>query len=166
MRWIEDEVEYSRIRRLHPSADEAVLRNLRDDLEDCLDTEAAIPLQKISQSVTRPFQLPCKLLRKWGCWPMIWTRSWNGFMPITSLCSALSTDWTTRNPGHDSRVLCTSIPAGPHLGSHRKICSRGGVHVSRRSFQAGLRLLPQWDPRVHSHAFGYARAAVSQVAIL
>jgi hypothetical protein len=47
LRLIEDQVEYTRVRRLHPSADEAVLRNLRDDLEDCLDTEAAIPLQKI-----------------------------------------------------------------------------------------------------------------------
>jgi len=47
LRLIEEQVEYTRVRRLHPSADEAVLRNLRDDLEDCLDTEAAIPLQKI-----------------------------------------------------------------------------------------------------------------------
>ena len=47
LRLIEDQVEYTRVRRLHPSADEAVLRNLRDHLEDCLDTEAAIPLQKI-----------------------------------------------------------------------------------------------------------------------
>jgi len=47
LRLIEDQVEYTRVRRLHPSADEAVLRNLRDHLEDCLDAEAAIPLQKI-----------------------------------------------------------------------------------------------------------------------
>jgi hypothetical protein len=47
LRLIEDQVEFTRIRRLHPSADEAVLRNLRDDLEDCLDAQEAIPLQKI-----------------------------------------------------------------------------------------------------------------------
>src|SRR3984893_3649276 len=47
LRLIEDQIEYTRVRRLHPSADEAMLRNLRDHLEDCLDTEAAIPLQKI-----------------------------------------------------------------------------------------------------------------------
>jgi hypothetical protein len=47
LRLIEDEVEYTRIRRLHPSVDEAVLRNLRDDLEGRLGTEAAIPLEKI-----------------------------------------------------------------------------------------------------------------------
>lgn len=51
MRLIEDQVEYSRVRRLHPSVDEAVLRALRDDLADRLDSEAdsgpAISLQKI-----------------------------------------------------------------------------------------------------------------------
>jgi DUF3037 family protein len=34
MRLIEDEEEYRRVRRLHPQADEALLRALRDDLED------------------------------------------------------------------------------------------------------------------------------------
>jgi Protein of unknown function (DUF3037) len=34
MRLIEDEEEYRRVRRLHPEADEALLRALRDDLED------------------------------------------------------------------------------------------------------------------------------------
>lgn len=51
LRLIEDQVEYNRIRRLHPSVDEVVLRALRDDLEDRLDPKAddgpAIPLQKI-----------------------------------------------------------------------------------------------------------------------
>jgi len=51
LRLIEDQVEYNRIRRLHPSADEGVLRALRDYLQDRLDPEAddgpAIPLQKI-----------------------------------------------------------------------------------------------------------------------
>src|SRR5260370_11455251 len=51
LRLIEDQVEYTRIRRLHPSVDEAVLRALRDDLEDRLDSWAdngpAIPLQAI-----------------------------------------------------------------------------------------------------------------------
>src|SRR5258708_9811299 len=51
LRLIEDQVEYTRIRRLHPSVDEAVLRALRDDLEDRLDSWAdngpPIPLQAI-----------------------------------------------------------------------------------------------------------------------
>jgi hypothetical protein len=34
LRLIEEQEEYARVRRLHPAADEAVLRGLRDDLED------------------------------------------------------------------------------------------------------------------------------------
>src|SRR5258707_7540092 len=40
LRLIEDQVEYNRVRRLHPSVDEAVLRGLRDDLEDRLEPQA------------------------------------------------------------------------------------------------------------------------------
>lgn len=51
LRLIEDQVEYNRVRRLHPTVDEAVLRALRDELEDCVDPERdrrpAIPLEKI-----------------------------------------------------------------------------------------------------------------------
>src|SRR5713226_5273449 len=34
LRLIEEQDEYNRVRRLHPQADEALLRALRDDLED------------------------------------------------------------------------------------------------------------------------------------
>ena len=37
LRLIEDQDEYSRVRRLHPEADEALLRALRDDLENRFD---------------------------------------------------------------------------------------------------------------------------------
>lgn len=51
LRLIEDQIEYNRVRRLHPTMDEGVLRALRDDLEDRLDPEAgsgpAIPLERI-----------------------------------------------------------------------------------------------------------------------
>jgi hypothetical protein len=51
LRLIEDQVEFTRIRRLHPSADEAVLRGLRDELQDRLDSWAdkspTMPLQDI-----------------------------------------------------------------------------------------------------------------------
>lgn len=51
LRLIEDQAEYTRIRRLHPSMDEAVLRALRDELEDRLDSWTdngpSIPLQTI-----------------------------------------------------------------------------------------------------------------------
>jgi hypothetical protein len=47
LRLIEDQGEYNRVRRLHPSADEGVLRALRNELEDRLDRESAIPLENI-----------------------------------------------------------------------------------------------------------------------
>ena len=51
LRLIEEQVEYNRVRRLHPTVDETVLRALRDDLEDRLDPQTddgpAISLQKI-----------------------------------------------------------------------------------------------------------------------
>src|SRR4029077_4478543 len=55
LRLIEDPDEYNRVRRLHPGADEALLRALRDDLEIRLDSgnrgnggsPSAIPWQKV-----------------------------------------------------------------------------------------------------------------------
>src|SRR6202047_70882 len=38
LRLIEDQDEYNRVRRLHPWADEALLRALRDNLENRLDS--------------------------------------------------------------------------------------------------------------------------------
>jgi hypothetical protein len=54
LRLIEDTEEYNRVRRLHPWADEALLRRLRDDLENRLDmgnanggTGGQIPWQRV-----------------------------------------------------------------------------------------------------------------------
>jgi hypothetical protein len=55
LRLIEDQDEYNRVRRLHPWADEALLRALRDDLENRLDTggrtnggdDSEIPWQRV-----------------------------------------------------------------------------------------------------------------------
>jgi hypothetical protein len=41
LRLIEEQDEYNRVRRLHPQADEALLRALRDDLEDRFKSEPA-----------------------------------------------------------------------------------------------------------------------------
>jgi hypothetical protein len=42
LRMIEDPDEYNRVRRLHPWADEALLRALRDDLEDRLESGSRV----------------------------------------------------------------------------------------------------------------------------
>src|SRR5258705_1895665 len=41
LRLIEEQDEYNRVRRLHPQADETLLRALRDDLEDRFQSQAA-----------------------------------------------------------------------------------------------------------------------------
>src|SRR6267143_5702111 len=41
LRVIEEQDEYNRVRRLHPQADEALLRALRDDLEDRFQSGSA-----------------------------------------------------------------------------------------------------------------------------
>jgi hypothetical protein len=70
LRLIEDQGEYSRIRRLHPSADEAVLRCLRDELEDCLDSWAdnspAIPLETILSKCDATFSTGLQLAPERG----------------------------------------------------------------------------------------------------
>lgn len=65
LRLIEDQAEYTRIRRLHPSADEAVLRSLRDELERRLDSWAekgpplSLPaaLQKCEETLSTTIQI-------------------------------------------------------------------------------------------------------------
>jgi hypothetical protein len=61
LRLIEDEEEYRRVRRLHPLADEALLRALRDDLEDRFQA-AAFSGANGSGAGAAPWQ---QLLAKW-----------------------------------------------------------------------------------------------------
>jgi Protein of unknown function (DUF3037) len=48
LRLIEDEEEYRRVRRLHPQADEPLLRALRDDLEDRFQTTGSAGSENIN----------------------------------------------------------------------------------------------------------------------
>src|SRR5215472_4753029 len=58
LRLIEEQEEYARVRRLHPAADERVLRGLRDNLEDRFDSA----LHTNGKSNGSAFE---DLLRKW-----------------------------------------------------------------------------------------------------
>src|SRR5258708_22996725 len=58
LRLIDDQIEYTRIRRLHPSVDEAVLRALRDDLEGRLGRGSAIPFPNILRKCVQPLFTP------------------------------------------------------------------------------------------------------------
>ncbi len=64
LRLIEEQEEYARLRRLHPEADESLLRALRDDLEDRF--ESARGLQRNGANAGGPeSSLLQELLRKW-----------------------------------------------------------------------------------------------------
>ncbi|GAC1625370.1 MAG: hypothetical protein PVS2B2_24360 [Candidatus Acidiferrum sp.] len=64
LRVIEDEDEYARVRRLHPQADETLLRALRDDLEERFETAGALfpPNGKAAPPGAIPW---LQLLEKW-----------------------------------------------------------------------------------------------------
>src|SRR5271170_5048610 len=69
LRLIEDQDEYHRVRRLHPAADEALLRALRDDLESRFDAARREEGEKtpasggtVSRGDPQEWQ---KLLAKW-----------------------------------------------------------------------------------------------------
>src|SRR5271155_2366368 len=65
LRLIDEPEEFSRVRRLHPQADESLLRALRDDLEDRFVQFATLPF---SGPISEPADAPPawqQLLAKW-----------------------------------------------------------------------------------------------------
>jgi len=82
LRLIEEAGEFARVRRLHPAADEALLRALRDDIEKEFDAaNDTADGARSWRSGMKPFRTRCSSRRKKACWPAIWTRSSNGSMP-------------------------------------------------------------------------------------
>lgn len=66
MRLIEEPEEYARVRRLHPRADEELLRTLRDDLENRFATATQLFPADVNAEGSRHAQLNwMKLLGKW-----------------------------------------------------------------------------------------------------
>jgi hypothetical protein len=64
LRLIEEQDEYARVRRLHPEADEALLRALRDNLEDRFDSARSSNGHGANGGASRGQALE-ELLRKW-----------------------------------------------------------------------------------------------------
>lgn len=60
LRLIEEQEEYTRVRRLHPAADESLLRALRGDLEDRFDAARGVNGHGLNQG-----NVLQELLRKW-----------------------------------------------------------------------------------------------------
>jgi hypothetical protein len=64
LRLIEEQEEYARLRRLHPEADESLLRALRDDLEDRFESARGLQRTGANAGVLEGSVLR-ELLRKW-----------------------------------------------------------------------------------------------------
>lgn len=64
LRLIEEQEEYTRVRRLHPEADEALLRALRDDLEDRFEAARGTNGHATSGGASGDIAMQ-ELLRKW-----------------------------------------------------------------------------------------------------
>src|SRR4029077_9487658 len=64
LRLIEEQEEYTRVRRLHPEADEGLLRTLRDDLEDRLESAGRGEGRGSNSGASNGSALE-ELLRKW-----------------------------------------------------------------------------------------------------
>lgn len=63
LRLIEEKEEYARLRRLHPEADESLLRALRDDLEDRFESARSLQRRGLNGGLNGSVLL--ELLRKW-----------------------------------------------------------------------------------------------------
>jgi hypothetical protein len=97
LRVMEEQDEYNRVRRLHPQADEALLRALRDDLEDRFKSESAPLMVRTAAaptgnsfwaSGTIPCPTHCSWPRKKASSPQTSTPNWSDCTPTMWLCSA------------------------------------------------------------------------------
>jgi hypothetical protein len=165
LRLIEEQDEYNRVRRLHPQADETLLRALRDNLEDRFKSESESESANGSKGGRGDWQ---RLLGKWDD-----TLS-NALQlaPQKDVFAAdldaelerLYADHVAPQPRPDALVLLAGFPASPPAGAHRKIRSRRGVYFPRRPHAFGLQLPPQRNARFRAGALRHARARRRQAA--
>src|SRR5882762_4788933 len=170
LRLIEEQDEYNRVRRLHPQADETLLRALRDDLEDRFKSESESAngskggsgnwqqlLGKWDDTLSNALQLaPQK-----GVFAATSMPNLSASTPTTSPCSARR---GARQPRPNTLVLLAGFPASPAVGAHRRVRSRVGVYFSRRPHASGLQLPPQRYARFRAGALCHARARRRQAA--
>ena len=181
LRMIEEPEEYARVRRLHPHADEGLLRALRDDLENRFATATTIICRQ------RP---RAKETRAGGlvetCWASGTIRSpMHSNWPRKRASCAGDLDAETErlyadhvaprraratrvgaagHPRCDPFLLRAGPETGAPVGTHAKGRARGGVHLSRRSHAPRLRLPPQRHARLRAGAQRLPRAGRRQAS--
>ncbi len=104
LRLIEEQEEYNRVRRLHPQADETLLRALRDDLEDRFQSEA----DKSSNGSSTSW-LACHGPRR---------RAGAALCRPRRDAARSEPRRGARQPRSNAFLLFASLPASPPVGAH------------------------------------------------
>jgi len=137
---IEEQDEYNRIRRLHPQADEMLLRALRDDLEDRFQSASANGsngrggdwqqlLGKWDDTLSNALQLaPQKGVFAVDLDAELERLDGDHLAPQR----AAGRVGTPGSRAPNALVLLAGFPVGPPAGPHRKIRSLVGVYFPRR----------------------------------
>src|ERR1051325_9588877 len=168
LRLIEEQDEFNRVRRLHPRADEALLRRLRDDLEDRFQSvngtggsgsDWQALLAKWDDTLSNALQLAPQKGARAQDLDAEMERLYNGHVALERAPARMGV------PGSrgQMRSYCSQVfRAGTLVGAHPKARTCRRIYVSRRSYAHGLRLPAQWHARFRAHAGGQSRAGRSQ----
>jgi hypothetical protein len=156
LRMIEEPGEYARVRRLHPQADESLLRALRNDLEDRPATASELFRGNGEAHAGGNGRADwLKLLGKWddtlfaslavvSAEGRVRKRSGRGNRETVCRPRDTRTRLGARGgagkPGSDPFVLRASAAPGAAVGTVAKRSKDGGIHVSGRSHAYRLRL--------------------------
>jgi hypothetical protein len=143
MRLIEEPAEFARVRRVHPEADENLLRSLYPEFDARLRAsvkDVELYLEKLDQNLSTVLQ----------------------FSPPKGLLAdnfdAELDRLTAEYAGLDARQVERCVPAASHSGEAGAPRARGGIYAAGGSDAAGLRL-SEWRARIYPVGFFAARFA-------
>jgi len=183
LRMIEDADEYARVRRLHPQADEALLRALRDDLENRFASASVLFAgngngEKHGETGGNEHGDWLKLLGKWD-------ETLSNALQLAPQKGTYASDLDAETerlygdhvavsrqtgragvPGSRGviRSYCAQVLKQARVGAAGKRRARRGVYVSRGSDAAGLRLPAQSDARLRADPERFAGTGGCQAA--
>ena len=163
LRIIEEEDEYRRVRRLHPRADEELLRGLSEDLEDRFQIATSPSgngsgdwqqtLAKLDESLSNALQLAPQ---KGVVSTDIDTEMERLYADHVTPPPGFHQRGRTQQPSPDALLLFPSFPPGAVVGASRKISPRRTLDSTRRPLANRLQLSPQRHVGLRPHPVGHA----------
>jgi hypothetical protein len=108
IRVIEEQSEFARVRRLHPQADEGLLRALPMEFDVRLREPQGGPARPTSKNWATPFRTYCNSVRSTPCSPMILTPSSTGSIALTWPCRGVRGEELSRARAPGSRSASTA----------------------------------------------------------